>query len=46
VSTKNNFVTNAYMKGSMPRLVNVLNKNIMKSPNLKILGGHRLIAQG
>jgi hypothetical protein len=46
VSTKNNSVANAYGKGSVPRLLNVSNKNIMKSPNLKILGGLQLIAQG
>jgi hypothetical protein len=34
------------MKGSVPRLLNVSNKNIMKSPNLKILSGLWLIAQG
>jgi hypothetical protein len=28
------FLVNAYMKGSVPRLVNVPNKNIMKRPNL------------
>jgi hypothetical protein len=30
----------------MPRLLNVSNKKIMKSPNLKILGGMWLIAHG
>jgi hypothetical protein len=46
VSTENNSVANAYAKGSVPRILNVSNKNIMKSPNLKILGGMRLIARG
>jgi hypothetical protein len=46
MSTKNNSVANAYAKGSVPRLLHVSNKNIIKSPNLKILGGLRLIAQG
>jgi hypothetical protein len=47
VSTKNNSVANAYVKGSVPRFMNVSNKSIMKSPNLKIyLGGYRLSAQG
>jgi hypothetical protein len=46
MSTKNNSVANAYANGSVPRLFNVSNKNIMKSTNLKILGGMRLIAQG
>jgi hypothetical protein len=46
MSTKNNSIANSYAKGSMPRILNVSNKNIMKSPNIKILGGMRLIAQG
>jgi hypothetical protein len=46
VITKNNSIANTYAKGSVPRLWNVSDKNIMKSQNLKILGGLRLIAQG
>jgi hypothetical protein len=46
MSTKNNSIANTHANRSVPRLFNVSNKNIMKSPNLKILGGMRLIAQG
>jgi hypothetical protein len=46
MSTKNNSIANAHAKGSMPRLLSVSDKNIMKSQNLKILGGLWLIAQG
>jgi hypothetical protein len=42
----NNSVANAYAKGSVSKLLNVSDKNIMKIQNLKILGGLWLIAQG